>query len=286
MPALMIGIQAPLLPGDTLDERFAAAARLGCDGVELTVAADADLDALQQEVDRAASASGVPVAAICTSGGHDPLRDDAGEQAQRFALLTRVIGFADAIGARGVISVPHRPAGRFGSPVERARFVAELTEWAVDAYGTWAAALPDGSAAVFLEPLNRYESSFLNRVGQAVDIVQRIGHPRVLALADLFHMNIEEADMAAPIADAGPLLGHVHVADNNRLEPGVGCLDFGPSLAALAETGYGGFVSLECGLSATGDDRERVLGAALAYLHEQWAAAIEIADQHETSDED
>ncbi len=79
MPSLKIGTQAPLLPGGTLDERFAAAARLGFDGVELTVAADADLAALQREVDRAA-ASGVPVAAICTSGGHDPLRDDIGEQ--------------------------------------------------------------------------------------------------------------------------------------------------------------------------------------------------------------
>ena len=273
MPALMIGIQAPLLPGNTLEERFATAARLGCDGVELTIAADADLDALQADVDRAASASGVPVAAICTSGGHDPLRDDADEQEQRFALLREVVGFADAIGARGVISVPHRPAGRFGSPGERARFVDGLSERAVDAYGTWAAALPEGSAAVFLEPLNRYESSFLNRVGQAADIAQRIAHPRVLALADLFHMNIEEADLAAPIADAGPLLGHVHVADNNRLEPGAGCLDLVPTFAALAEIGYDGWVSLECGLSTTGDDRERVLAAAMAYLRDQWATA-------------
>jgi len=169
--------------------------------------------------------------------------------------------------------VPHRPPGRFGSAEERAGFVADLTERAVDAYGSWAAGLPQGSAAVFLEPLNRYESSFLNRVGQAVDIAQRIDHPRVLALADLFHMNIEEADMAAPIVDAGPLLGHVHVADNNRLEPGAGCLDLTPSFAALAEIGYGGFVSLECGLSATGDDRERVLAAALAYLRDEWATA-------------
>jgi len=273
MPSLKIGIQAPLLPGGTLDERFAAAARLGFDGVELTVAADGDLAALQREVDRAAAASGVPVAAICTSGGHDPLRDDIGEQEQRFALLAEVVAFAEAIGARGVVSVPHRPPGRFGSAEERAGFVADLTEWAVDAYGSWAAGLPQGSAAVFLEPLNRYESSFLNRVGQAVNIAQRIDHPRVLALADLFHMNIEEADMAAPIADAGPLLGHVHVADNNRLEPGAGCLDLVPSFAALAEIGYGGFVSLECGLSATGGGRERVLSAALAYLRDEWATA-------------
>ncbi|CAA9573107.1 MAG: DNA polymerase III subunits gamma and tau [uncultured Thermomicrobiales bacterium] len=198
---------------------------------------------------------------------------DADERAQRFALLREVVGFADAIGARGVISVPHRPAGRFGSPGERARFVDGLSERAVDAYGTWAAALPEGSAAVFLEPLNRYESSFLNRVGQAADIAQRIAHPRVLALADLFHMNIEEADLAAPIADAGPLLGHVHVADNNRLEPGAGCLDLVPTFAALAEIGYDGWVSLECGLSTTGDDRERVLAAAMAYLRDQWATA-------------
>lgn len=271
MSALKIGIQAPLLPGGALDERFAAAVRLGFDGVELTVAVDADLDALQREVGQASAASGLPVAAICTSGGHDPLQDDPDEESRRFALLAEVVAFADAIGARGVVSVPHRPPGRFASPEERNRWVAELTERAVASYGTWAATLPAGSAAVFLEPLNRYESSFLNRVGQAVDIARRIGHPRVLALADLFHMNIEEADMAAPIAAAGSLLGHVHVADNNRLEPGAGCLDLVPSFGALAVVEYGGFVSIECGLSATGDDRERVLGAAVTHLRERWS---------------
>ena len=279
MPDLRIGIQAPMLPGRDLDEQFATAARLGSDGVELTVRADADLAALLREASAASAASGLPVAAICTSGGHDPLQDEADERSRRFALLAEVVALADALGATGVISVPHRPPARFGSPEERSRFVSDLTERAVDAYGTWATVLPEGSAAVFLEPLNRYESSFLNRVGQAVDIAQRIAHPRVRALADLFHMNIEEADMGAPIADAGALLGHVHVADNNRLEPGAGCLDFGPSFAALADIGYGGFVSLECGLSATGDDRARVLGDAVRYLREQWSIAAE--DQSE-----
>ena len=271
MTELKIGIQAPLLPGRTLDERLATAARLGFDGVELTLSAETGLDPLQLEAAAASAASGIPVVAICTSGAHDPLQDDTAEQARRFALLTDVVAFAGALGARGVVSVPHRPSRRFGSPEERVRFVADLTERAIDAYGAWAAARPTGSAAVFLEPLNRYESSFLNRVGQAVDIAQRIDHPRVLALADLFHMNIEEADMATPIADAGSLLGHVHVADNNRLEPGAGCLDLVPSFTALADVGYGGFVSLECGLSATGDDRERVLADAIRYLRGQWS---------------
>jgi len=273
MTELKIGIQAPLLPGRTLDERLATAARLGFDGVELTLSTETNLDALQLEAAAASAASGIPVVTICTSGAHDPIGEDEDEQARRFALLTDVLAFADAIGARGVISVPHRPAQRFAAPEERSRFVADLTERAVDAYGAWATGLLAGAAAVFLEPLNRYESSFLNRVGQAVDIAQRVDHPRVLALADLFHMNIEESDMATPIADAGPLLGHVHVADNNRLEPGAGCLDLVPSFAALAENGCGGWVSMECGLSTTGDDRERVLGDAIRYLRGQWSIA-------------
>jgi len=275
MPELKIGIQAPLLPGRTLGERFATAARLGFDSVELTLGADTDLDALQREAATASAGSGLRVVAICTSGAHDPVQDDKDERARRFALLTGVVALADALGAGGVISVPHRPSRRFESPEARTRFVADLTERAVDGYGEWAAGLPAGSAAVFLEPLNRYESSFLNRVGQAGDIALRIDHPRVLALADLFHMNIEEADMGTPLADAGSLLGHVHVADNNRLEPGAGCLDLEPPFAALAEMEYGGFVSLECGLSATGDDRERVLDASLRYLRDRWSSAAE-----------
>ena len=53
----------------------------------------------------------------------------------------------------------------------------------------------DGEAAVFLEPLNRYEAYYLNTVGKAADLCRAADHTRIQLMTDLFHMNIEEADI-------------------------------------------------------------------------------------------
>jgi sugar phosphate isomerase/epimerase len=64
-------------------------------------------------------------------------------------------------------------------------------------------------------------------------------------LADLFHMNIEEADSAAALREAGPLIGHVHFADSNRRAIGMGQTRVAPVIAALRAIGYSGYLSAE-----------------------------------------
>jgi sugar phosphate isomerase/epimerase len=68
----------------------------------------------------------------------------------------------------------------------------------------------------------------------------------VKLLADLFHMNIEEIDVAAALRGGGGAIGHVHFVDSNRRPAGCGHLDFAPIVAALREIGYAGYASAEC----------------------------------------
>jgi sugar phosphate isomerase/epimerase len=268
-----LAIQTALLPGERLADKFAAAQRHGFDGVEVVVGPSFDLAAHLDDARRAVDATGLPVAAICTHPIHDPLVPDPKERAARFAALADLLRLADEVGAAGVVSVPVRPPHAFPEMTDRTR---ELTRLAEDAYGAWAAHLPAGEAALFLEPLNRYEAYFLNRVGQAAALAERIGHPRVQALGDLFHMNIEEADLAEPLRAAGARLGHVHVADNNRFEPSAGCLDFRTPLAALKGMGYDGWLSVECWSPAgprLSGDPDDVLPQSVRLLREVWEAA-------------
>ena len=106
-----------------------------------------------------------------------------------------------------------------------------------------------------LEPINRYEDYMVNRMDQAVELaeeVRRRDRTRpVRVCADLFHMNIEEDDLPTAITAAGPLIGHVHVDDSNRLQPGTGHLDFAGAFGALHEIGYDGWLTLECRLRGT-----------------------------------
>jgi sugar phosphate isomerase/epimerase len=269
---LKIGIQTSRLPGDTLDEQFASAKRFGFDAVEVPVGPAFDLRERLDDVKRAMDSSGLPVCAICTHSIHDPLQPDEAEREARFAGLAELLRLADELGAAGVISVPVRRPVTFPNFDDPDRLLA----FAAETFRDWAAKLPEGNSAVFLEPLNRYEATFLRRVEQAVELAAAVDHPRVTALADLFHMNIEESSMTTPILVAGKRLGHVHIADNNRLQPGAGCLDFQHPFAVLKQIHYDGYLSIECtalGGPLAQQGPEAMLPETVRFLREQWERA-------------
>lgn len=104
------------------------------------------------------------------------------------------------------------------------------------------------NAGTFLlfEPLNRYESNLVRTIDEGMALVNKIGQKDHLKLlCDLFHMNIEEADIAASLIKCGTMVGHVHLADSNRKPAGLGHTDFGPISLALKQIGYRGYVSAE-----------------------------------------
>jgi sugar phosphate isomerase/epimerase len=88
-----------------------------------------------------------------------------------------------------------------------------------------------GGPCILLEPLNRYEGDFLTRQAKAVELIRKVNSASVQLMCDLFHMNIEEPDIPAALKKAGPMCRHVHLADNTRMEPGSGSLDFKGALA-------------------------------------------------------
>jgi sugar phosphate isomerase/epimerase len=95
-----------------------------------------------------------------------------------------------------------------------------------------------------LEPLNRFETYFLNRADQAMALAEAVG-PHCGVCLDAFHLNIEEADMFAAIRAAKGRLFDFHVADNNRLAAGMGALDWPRIVRTLRETGYDGALTNE-----------------------------------------
>ena len=226
MTNLKLAVQDFLLPGRDLEEQFTNARAYGYDAVEIAIRPDSDLDTVTREAGAASTATGVPVAALCTAGVHDPLQEDAALRAERFTGLADLLALADALGAKGVVSVPIRPSRGFASKAALDDWVTGLTDQAVEEFVSVRRRL----CRMGNRPCSLSRSTGSRRPSCARSDMQRksrgeSNHPRVLALADLFHMNIEEADMAQPVLNAGPLLGHVHIADNNRLEPGAGCMD-------------------------------------------------------------
>lgn len=99
---------------------------------------------------------------------------------------------------------------------------------------------------LLFEPLNRYESNLIRTVEEGMSLISKVGESNSLKLlCDLFHMNIEESNIADSLKKCGAMLGHVHLADSNRKPAGLGHTDFNPIAAALKEIAYQGFVSAE-----------------------------------------
>lgn len=276
---MRLAIQTLLLPGRDLAEKFANARQFGFDAVEVAIGPDFDLRSNLSALQRASRSSGAPVSDICTHPIHDPIVPDMNERRKRLEALAELMMLADELGASGVICVPVRPPFEFPDPTPEkgdplGRLYERVRGLTIDTLGEWFARLPAGKSCLFLEPLNRYEADFLNRVEQAVEICRAIGHPRLRLLADFFHMNIEEINFADPFQLAGDLLGMVHIADNNRFQPGKGCLDFRPGFAALKEINYQGYISIECwqpqGAVILGDP-EQALPETVAFLRQTWA---------------
>ena len=202
----------PFVFWDGLEDACRRAAELGFEAVEIfPPSADAiDVEAVHALVTR----HGLNVAAIGTGGGWvrhkltlthaDPV---IREQARRF--VRAIIDRAGALKAPAIIGSMQ---GRWEGTVTREQALGWLAD-ALEELGEHA--LRHG-VPLLIEPLNRYESNLLNRIGDTATWLRTLRTSNVRILADLFHMNIEEADLTRAFEDAGSLVGHVHFADSNR----------------------------------------------------------------------
>ncbi len=159
------------------------------------------------------------------------------------AYLHACVDHAARIGASVVGGPIYAPVG--WTPLldagERSRVIHRLVE-SLREPAEYAAS---HGVTLAMEPLNRYETSLVNTVEQALEIVDRVGSPGCGVLVDTFHANIEERDPAAAIRLAGDRLAHVQVCANDRGAPGSDHIDWPAHVAALRDVGYAGPLCIE-----------------------------------------
>ncbi len=116
--------------------------------------------------------------------------------------------------------------------------------WAVDALKECYDFAQKAGVLIGIEPINRFETYFINRGDQALALAAEVG-PNCGVCLDIFHMNIEEDNYYEMIERAKDRLVGFHVADNNRMAPGMGSLDWPKIVGKLTEVGYDGALSVE-----------------------------------------
>jgi len=252
--------------GDRFAEAFAEAKTLGCDGVEVTWFGRTIDDETADRIAEASASTGVPVAAVC--GGYrnwighfdEALRLEA--VADIGASMERIARFGGggliAPAAYGMFTKslpPHTPPrdeqGDAEALSDSLRRIAEYAETT--------------GVTFYLEPLNRYEDHMVNRVEQAAALVDAVGCGKLKVMADFYHMNIEETNLAETIHAYREKIGYYHLSDSNRYLPGEGHIDFAGLLRRVQAVGFEGFLSIECRIR---NDARKSIASSLTALRE------------------
>jgi len=219
---------------------IARAAHHGYDGVELPVndATDQDLEFLR----RAVEAEGLSATAVgfATADGN-PIAPEPADRRAAIEHLGRLAARAAALGAEVLAGPMHSAYGVWSeappTDEERSRCIEVMRE-----AGERAASC---GVKLAIEPLNRFESYFLNTAADCHELVKAIGHPNVVGTLDTHHAHIEERDMSEAIASSAGTLGHVQLSENHRGTPGSGQVAFDRVLSALDSIDYGGWLVIE-----------------------------------------
>ncbi len=229
-----------VLHGD-LSECLAQACEFGFHGVELFLPGGRSMDS-----DRLAgllAEHGLELAALGTGAGWvvHQLTLTSADESTRAAAREFVRGMIDLAAPFGAPVIIGSMQGRHAAPMDRPAAMGLLA----DALSDLAGYAVGRNVQLLMEPLNRYESNLINTLTEAGALLDALAAPNVRILADLFHMNIEEAEISAALRGAARHLGHIHLADSNRRAAGFGHLDYQPIAEVLRSVRYEGYLSGE-----------------------------------------
>ena len=268
---MKIACQEGLVPGETFKEKVDNLVALGFEGVELCAPlAAGGADVLKQRADEVMRAlEGAPLAVSSICGGQ-PMTFLAGDLAQRKAAVEgykEALKVAGQLKCTGPILVPIFGPPQLTDPWPLKTVEQLEMQMLVSICKELAQVAAANKTNVVLESLNRYETHLLRTLADAVQVCRRAGSPKSLKImADFFHMNIEEADIAGSIRKAGKAICHVHLADSTRTEPGSGHTDFAAGFKALKEIKFRGYMAFECRIG--GRDPMATLRRSVEYLKE------------------
>jgi D-psicose/D-tagatose/L-ribulose 3-epimerase len=173
--------------------------------------------------------------------GLSPIAEDAAARARAIQHLKDLIGAAAEAGA-GIFCGPmYSPVGYLPGR----RRTADEWKYAVDGLQQLGDTLAANRVTLAIEPLNRFETYFLNTAADAALLCDQVNHPNIGILFDTFHANIEEKSIAAGIRTVAKHLRHMHTCENDRGIPGSGHVEWAAVFQALRDVHYDGWLTIE-----------------------------------------
>jgi len=169
------------------------------------------------------------------------ISEDKHNRARAMDQMRENIAVAAEAGATLIVGPMYAPVGYLPGR----RRTADEWKRGVEAWQQLASWLDEHNVTAAIEPLNRFETYFLNTAEDAARFCDAVGHPRVGVLFDTFHANIEERNIASGYRSLGKHLKHVHTCENDRGTPGSGHVEWREVFEALQELHYDGWLTIE-----------------------------------------
>src|SRR6476646_1598133 len=212
----------------------------GFDGAELPLFDPAAFQAA--ELRRGLEQNGLECT-ICSvlTGGTNIISGDAAVRAKTRTHMENIIKAGAEVGAKTIAGPLYSPVGYLPGR----RRTADEWKWAVECYQSLGPVLARHNVTVAIEPLNRFETYFLNTAADAVALCDQINHQNVGILCDTFHANIEEKNIGQAYRTVARHLKHVHTCENDRGIPGSGHVEWKDVFQALRDIRYEGWLTIE-----------------------------------------
>ena len=236
-----IGINAWVWTSPVNTDEFARLApivkRMGFDLIEVGIEGTSDLDYKRGAA--VAKDNGLAVS-VCAAMGpdRDLIHPEDGIRRNGMEYVRHCIDAAKTLGAANVCGPLYSAVGRTWQSTDDER--KRDTDLLVRQLKELSSYAGDRGVGLGVEPLNRFETSFLNLASQAIDVVDRVDHPACGLLLDTFHMNIEERSIGDAIRAAGRRVRQLHTCENDRGAPGSGHVPWQEVAAACRDIGFRG----------------------------------------------
>lgn len=233
---------APILLKGSIEQNLEKAAAIGYDAIEVHTREDAALD--YEAIRAAERRTGVKVAMVITGrlnteGECSLLSDIPYVTAAAMDGMRQYIDMAQQLGADIVIGWVKGNVPKGGA---REKYMDRLAK----NLASLAAYAQARQVRILLEVINRYEVNVFTTAEETMSFLEKYQLANCYVHLDTFHMGIDECDPVEAIRRCRGKLGYVHLADNSRRYPGSGQFDFRRILDALEDTGYQGYLSVEC----------------------------------------
>lgn len=224
-----------------LEKSIEKAAKFGYDGVELALKDPSEITAA--ELGSMLKKNGIEVSAISTgqvfaARGLTFTDEDAESRSAVYETFKSFIDLASDFG--GLVNI-----GRTRGSI-KGRDINHWEDLFIDMANKVADYAEPRGVKLILEPVNRYEIDSINNCDQCVDLLKKVNRKNFTMMPDIFHMNMEDADMAQALIRNREWVEYVHLADSNRWAPGYGHMDFDTFFSALGKIGFKGWATVEC----------------------------------------